>query len=323
MEFGNIEHVTKPVSRLVHGAIMLRVEEQDHWFTVLDALYETGCRAWDSAHNYSGGDSERVLGAWMDARRNRDEIVILTKGCHHTADRRRVTPYDISTDLHTSFARLKTDYIDIYVLHRDDPEVPVGPIVEELNKYHEAGRIGAFGGSNWKPHRIAEANEYAEKHGLKPFTVSSPNFSLAEQFDEPWADCFTISGPQNADDRAWYVDQNMPLFTWSSLAQGFFSGRITRANWESVKDDFPEPVSRCYAHEANFKRMDRVEELAKEKDMTVPQIALAYTIQNPGLDVYALIGTFTGAEFTENLKALEVKLTPEEIEWLDLRRKTR
>ncbi|MEE2753944.1 MAG: aldo/keto reductase, partial [Candidatus Latescibacterota bacterium] len=309
MEFGNIEHVTKPVSRLVHGAIMLRVEEQDHWFTVLDAIYETGCRAWDSAHNYSGGDSERVLGAWMDARRNRDEIVILTKGCHHTADRRRVTPYDISTDLHTSFARLKTDFIDIYVLHRDDPEVPVGPIVEELNKYHEAGRIGAFGGSNWKPHRIAEANEYAEKHGLKPFTVSSPNFSLAEQFDEPWPDCFTISGPQNADDRAWYVGQNMPLFTWSSLAQGFFSGRITRANWESVKDDFPEPVSRCYAHEANFERMDRVEELAREKDMTVPQIALAYTIQNPGLDVYALIGTFTGEEFTENLKALEVKLT--------------
>jgi aryl-alcohol dehydrogenase-like predicted oxidoreductase len=69
--------------------------------------------------------------------------------------------------------------------------------------------------------------------------------------------------------------------------------------------------------------MDRVEELAKEKDMTVPQVALAWVLQNPGLDVYALIGTFTGAEFKENLRALEVKLTPEEVEWLDLRRETR
>ena len=319
MEYGNIEHVNKPVSRLVHGTIMLREDEMEQGFELLDAVYEVGCRAWDIAHIYGGGQCERVFGAWQDARGNRDEIVILTKGCHHTGDRKRVTPFDIDADIHTSFARLKTDYIDVYVLHRDDPDVPVGPIVEKLNEYHEAGRIGAFGGSNWKPPRIAEANEYAEKHGLKPFTVSSPNFSLAEQFDEPWPECFTISGPQNQGDRQWYIDQKMPLFTWSSLAQGFFSGRITRSNWEQVKEDFPEPVDRCYAKEANFERLDRVEELGKEKGMTVPQLALAYTLQNPGLDVYALIGTFTGAEFTENLKALEVKLTPQEIDWLDLR----
>ena len=323
MEYGNIEHVSKPVSRLVHGAIMLRVEEAEHWFTVLDDIYATGCRAWDSAHIYSGGDSERVLGMWMEARGNRDDIVILTKGCHHTGDRRRVTPFDIDADIHTSFARLRTDYIDIYVLHRDDPDVEVGPIVEKLNELHEAGRIGAFGGSNWKPYRITEANEYADKHGLKPFTVSSPNFSLAEQYDEPWPDCFTISGPQNAQDRQWYAGQKMPLFTWSSLAQGFFSGRITRSNWEQVKEDFPEPVERCYARDDNWDRMDRVEELAQEKDTSVPQVALAYTLQNPGLDVYALIGTFTGDEFSENIRALEIKLTPEEIDWLDLRRDTR
>ena len=111
----------------------------------------------------------------------------------------------------------------------------------------------------------------------------------------------------------------MPLFTWSSLAQGFFSGRISRSNWEQTQEDFPEPVERCYAKGANWDRMDRVEELGKEKGLTVPQVALAYTLQNPGLDVYALIGTFTAAEFSENIKSLEIKLTPEEIDWLDLR----
>jgi aryl-alcohol dehydrogenase-like predicted oxidoreductase len=112
----------------------------------------------------------------------------------------------------------------------------------------------------------------------------------------------------------------MPLFAWSSMGQGFFSGRISRQNWEAVKGDFPEPVERAYAHEPNFQRLDRVEELAAAKGMTVPQVALAWVVQHPDLEVFALMGTFTGAEFSENLRALEVKLTPEEMEWLDLRR---
>jgi len=323
MNYGKIEGVEKPLTRLVHGAIMLNGNKKDEGFALLDAIYEAGCRTWDTAHGYGGGHSERILGQWMESRGNRDEVVILTKGAHHSADRKRVTPFDISSDIHDSFARLRTDFLDIYVLHRDDPEVPVGPIVEILNEYHAAGQIGTFGGSNWRPQRLEEANEYADKHGLRPFSVSSPNFSLAEQADAPWADCISISGPQAADDRDWYAKHKMPLFTWSSLAQGFFSGRITRANWEEVKSEFPEPVARCYAHEDNFKRMDRAEELAKEKALTVPQIALAYVVQQPDLDIYALIGTFTGEEYRENLRALEVKLTVEEMDWLDLRCDTR
>jgi aryl-alcohol dehydrogenase-like predicted oxidoreductase len=115
----------------------------------------------------------------------------------------------------------------------------------------------------------------------------------------------------------------VPLFTWSSLAQGFFSGRITQENWDEVKGEFPEPVTRCYAHEDNFQRLGRAEELGREKDMSVPQVALAYVVQQPGLDIYALIGTFTGNEYRENICALEVKLTDDEMEWLDLRRDTR
>ena len=323
MEFGNVTGVDKPISRLVHGTIMLGGEELEKGFELLDAVFAAGCRCWDSAHLYGGGESERVLGQWSEARGNRDEIVILTKGCHHTSDHRRVTPFDLTSELHDSLARLHTDYIDIYVLHRDDPNVAVGPMVETLNEHRAAGRIHAFGGSNWKPNRIEEANEYADKHSLVPFAVSSPNFGLAEQAEEPWKDCVTISGPQNAADRAWYAENKMPLFPWSSMGQGFFSGRISRANWETVKEDFPEPVERSYAHESNFQRLDRVGELAREKGMSVPQVALAWVVQQPGLDVFALVGTFTGAEFSENLKALEVKLTAAEMEWLDLRRDDR
>ena len=320
MEFGKVTGVDKPVSRLVHGTIMLSVKELEKGFELLDAVYAAGCRCWDSAHLYADGDSERVLGRWSETRKNRDEIVILTKGCHHTPDRRRVTPFDLTSELYDSLARLRTDYIDIYLLHRDDPTVAVGPIVETLNEHRAAGRIHAFGGSNWETSRIEEANEYADKHSLVPFAVSSPNFGLAEQAEEPWENCVTISGPGKAADRAWYAKNKMPLFPWSSMGQGFFSGRISRANWEAVKKDFPKPVERSYAHDSNFQRLDRVEELAREKGMSVPQVALAWVVQQPGLDVFALIGTFTGAEFSENLKALEVKLTAAEMEWIDLRR---
>ncbi len=323
MKFGKVTGLEKPVSRLVHGTIMLSSEEVEKGFELLDAVYAAGCRCWDSAHIYGGGDCERVLGQWSEARGNREGIVVLTKGCHHTSDRRRVTPYDLTSELFDSLARLRTDYIDIYVLHRDDPNVSVGPIVETLNEHHAAGRIRAFGGSNWETRRIAEANEYADKHSMVPFAVSSPNFSLAEQFDEPWPDCVTISGSQKAADRAWYAKERMPLFCWSSMGQGFFSGRISRANWESAKENFPEPVERAYAHELNFQRLDRVDELAREKGMTVPQVALAWVVQQPELDIFALIGTLTGVEFSENLKALEIELTKEELEWLDLRRASR
>ena len=81
---------------------------------------------------YAGGDSERVIGRWIDGRQNRDKVVIIDKGAHHNVDHKRVIPFDITADLHDSLARLKTDCIDIYLLHRDNFDVPVRSIVECL-----------------------------------------------------------------------------------------------------------------------------------------------------------------------------------------------
>lgn len=97
-----------------------------------------------------------------------------------------MTDFDILYDCHNSLAKLKTSHIQLYLLHRDDPQVPVGPIMETLNRLHAEGKIGVFGASNWTMERMMEANEYAYKHGLVPFTVSSPNFGLANQLDDPW-----------------------------------------------------------------------------------------------------------------------------------------
>lgn len=316
MEYGTVTGIEKPISRLVQGTVMLRTDKLDESFELLDAVYDMGCTTFDTAHGYGGGECERTLGRWIKARDLRDDVVILSKGAHHNQDRQRVTPYDITSDLHDSLARLQTDHIDLYLLHRDDPRVPVGSIVEILNEHQKAGKIDVFGGSNWTTQRIQEANQYAEQHGLNGFVASSPNLTLAVQREAPWPNCISISGPEAAAERAWYQEQNMPLFTWSSLAGGFMTGRYRRDNLDSLDQPQDSLVIRSYATEENFRRLDRAEQLGQEKGLTLPQVALAYVLSQP-LNVFALVGCRSGDEFKENLTASQVKLTPQELHWLE------
>ena len=140
---------------------------------------------------------------------------------------KRVNEKEMRKDLKKSLEELKTDYIDIYMLHRDDPDTDVAVAVETFNAMHEEGNIGAFGASNWTHTRIEEANEYAYKHNLIPFSVSSPNFCLARQIEDPWGGgCVNISGPENQEARAWYEKNQMPVIAYASLGRGFFSGRM-------------------------------------------------------------------------------------------------
>jgi aryl-alcohol dehydrogenase-like predicted oxidoreductase len=319
MKYGLVPGVGKPISRLVQGTVMITSAELDRSFALLDDVHASGCNTFDTAHFYGGGDCETTLGKWVHERGLRDHVVIIGKAAHPnpTVPRRRVTPFDITADLHDSLARMQFDYIDLYFLHRDDPTAPVGTLVEVLNEHQQAGRIHAFGGSNWSHERIEEANEYAAAHGLTPFVASSPNFSLAEQINEPWPDCLSISGPAGAAARAWYRARNMPLFTWSSLAGGFFSGRFSRDNLDSFTNDIDKVCVHAYGYEGNFSRLDRAMALAEEKGLTLPQIALAY-VMSQDLNIFAIVGCQSGAEFADNAAASELQLSAEELTWLEL-----
>lgn len=317
MDYGQIPGVSKPVARLIQGTIMISLAARERSFRLLDEVFAAGGTTFDTAHVYGRGDTERTLGQWVNERGVREQVVIVTKGAHPSEDRQRVTPFDISSDLFDSLARLKTDYIDLYLLHRDDPGVPVGPIVEVLNEHHTAGRIHAFGGSNWTHERIAEANQYAEQQHLVPFTFSSPNFSMAEQHQAPWRGCISISGAQGEAAREWYARRDMPLLTWSSLAGGFFSGRFRRDNLDTFTDSLDKVCVNAYCYEDNFQRLDRAEQMAREKGITLPQLALAYVLNQPQ-NIFALVGCQTGDEFRANTAALDIKLTRDEMAWLNL-----
>lgn len=318
MDYGTVQGVSKPVSRLVLGTMIITTKEYERSARLLDDAVALGCTVLDTANVYAGGDSERAIGRWTEERGNRERIVILTKGSHPNQDRNRVTPHDLATDLADSLARLRTSYVDIWLFHRDDRSLPVGPLVEALNEHHGAGRIRAFGASNWTHERIAEANEYAAKHGLIPFAASSPNYSLAAQVEDPWGKgSVTLSGPENAAARAWYEKTRMPVFAWSSLARGFFSGRVSREAFAADPGILDGAARKAYAHETNFERLDRARELAKEKGLTVPQIALAYVLGSR-MDGFPIVGAASRDEFAANVEASTVKLREAEMKWLDL-----
>ncbi len=320
MEYTKFDGLDKKVSKFFMGTLFMFMSEKEKHFATWDAAYELGINAFDTARAY---DSEDTFGLWMKERGNREDIVLLSKGGHPDGDKQRITPEDIDADLKESLKQLQTDYLDIYLLHRDNPALPVGPIVEKLNEHHAAGRMKIFGGSNWTHQRLEEANEYAYAHNLVPMSVSSPNFSLAEQVQNPFAPgCVTIAGHKNEDAQKWYIANQMPVLAYSSLARGFFSGRITREMFEKHPEDIDQFCRIGYCCEENFVRLDRCKEIADEKGCTIPQVAMAYVLDSP-LNAYPVIGAANRAELESSLGALKVKLTPQEVLYLELKADTR
>lgn len=307
MDYIKIDGVESSVSQLIIGSDYFSPEDMDQVSYVLNAYTERGGNTIDTALVYGGGKSEKAVGLWLQQQKSREKVNLFTKGAHHDSTGPRVRPECIEQDLQISLERLQTDRIELYGLHRDDPEVEVGPIMEALNKQMEEGLIHAFGASNWTSKRIQEANDYASTHGLRGFSFSSPNLSLAKPNEPFWADCVSA----DTADCQWHQQSQLPLLSWSSQARGFFSGRFTPENRDNAD------IVRVFYSEDNWERLRRAEELAKQKNATAIQIALAYVLNQP-FPTCALIGPRNEAEMDSCFAATSIALSAEERQWLDL-----
>ncbi|MBP6507158.1 MAG: aldo/keto reductase [Opitutaceae bacterium] len=301
---GRIAHLDKPVSRLIYGCD--NQITMAHGAAVWDDYYERGGLTFDTAYVYGGGLQERIFGQWVKNRGLREEVSVIVKGAHTP----NCNPEDLVREFHESLGRLQFDYADIYMLHRDNLEVPIGEFVEVLNAQVRAGRIRTFGGSNWTIERIAAANRYARRKGLQGFSVLSNNFSLARMVDPVWDGCISAS---DAESRRWLKKNQLPLFAWSSQARGFFTDRAGR----DKRDD--EQLVRCWYSDDNFERRERAIALAKKKGTTPIAIAAAYVLAQP-FPTFALIGPRLVSEMVSSLPCLSVELSPRELAWLNLER---
>ncbi len=302
MKYGRIEGVAKPVSRLVMGVTLPGFQLQLAQASVMfDEYYRAGGNCFDTAYIY--GNSDYILGKWIANRGIREDVVTLTKGAHTP----NCNPESIDAQLVETLERMQTDYTDLYVLHRDNEEIPVAEFIDCLNRHKDAGRVRAFGGSNWSVARVQAANEYAKSKGLQGFSVVSNNFSLARMVNPPWAGCVAAS---DAESRAWFEKTQMPLLAWSSIARGFF----VRGNPADTSD---ESMVSCWYAEDNFERQARAKELAARKGVEATQIALAWVLHQP-FPVFPLIGPERLHELMVSIDALDIELTPDEVKWLNL-----
>ena len=307
------------LSRLVLGTMILDGDapaSRDAADALLDAAFENGICAVDTGHVYGGGASERAVGAWLERRGLADEVFVLSKGCHPDAEGPRVSPEALARDLGESLDRLRLPAVDLYMLHRDDPAVPVGEMVDAFAEHLAAGRLGAYGFSNWTRARIEEACDYAEANGRPLPAASSPNFSLADQVRDPWGGgCATLTGEAAAGDRDWHRGTGMAIFAWSSLARGLFSGRVTRRALAADPGLVDEACRTAYVHDVNLARLERVIEFAEAGGASVPQIALAWVLAQD-LPLHAIVGAATEAEIEDLVAAAALTLTGEEQRWL-------
>lgn len=271
---------------------------------LLDAFFEAGGNLFDTGYVYGAGYTETLLGQWLKNRGVREQSVIIAKGAHSPL----CYPDVIGKQLAQSLDRLRTDHVDIYFMHRDNPDVPVGEFVDAMDREVKAGRIrGPFGGSNWTMERMDEAIAYADRTGKQKPGALSNNFSLAEMLEPIWAGCVTSSTDAW---KAWLTSRQMPNFAWSSQGRGFFTDRAGRDRRDS------EELVRVWYSERNFGRRDRAIELAARLGKSPIHIALAYVLNQPFPSV-PLIGPRTLGELDDSLRALDITLSPADLEWLD------
>ncbi len=306
-------------SRLVLGTMILDGDtpaSQDAADALLDAAFENGICAVDTGHVYGGGASERAVGSWLRRRGLAKEIFVLSKGCHPDAQGARVTPDALARDLGESLDRLRLPAVDLYMLHRDDPAAPVGEMVDAFAEQLAAGRLRAYGFSNWTRQRIEEACDYARANERTLPAASSPNFSLADQVHDPWGGgCVTLTGAEAAEDRDWYRRADMAVFAWSALARGLFSGRVTRRALAADPEIVDDACRIAYIHEVNLARLGRVAEFAEAGGAAVAQIALAWVLAQD-LPLYAIVGAASEQEVEELVAATALALTDDEQTWL-------
>lgn len=278
----------------------------------LERLYvayrEAGGNCFDTAHCYSFwvdqlGTPERLLGQFVRRHDDRKNVIVCTKGCHITGGpkyprpERYMTPEWLGRDLRESLERLRMEYVDLYYLHRDDPQVPVDEIVDALDEHASAGRVRHVACSNWRPPRIEQANAYAKGKVLKPFVASQIMWNLAELAKPMPADLCVMDDEQ----RRWYERSKLPVFSFSPTANGYFAKGGTQSN--------------SYDTPASVARLERTRQLATKLNATPNAVALAY-LMGHDFPAVPILGTTNLDHLRDGLSAAEIRLTPEQVRWL-------
>jgi len=287
-------------------------------FRMLDEFLAGGGNFIDTASIYSDwipgetSRSEKLIGAWMQARRIRSQVVLATKGAHPRLDSMhvgRLSPGEVASDLEASLRHLQTEVIDLYWLHRDDPSRPVAEILETLHDLSLSGKLRYYGCSNWKLERIMDAQAYARERGIPGFAAVQNLWNLAELNPGGFADQ-TIAF---MDDALWqyHLQAQLAAVPYSSQANGVFQ-KLEKVAPEAL----PANLQSWYLNPVTLERFRKLQALRLESGLTTTQVVLGYLASQP-FPTFPIVGPRSSEQLADCLQAGDVLLTPEQLHDLE------
>lgn len=287
-------------------------EKEGH--EILDAFIEAGGTFIDTARVYSDwvpgerGRCERILGDWLAARDVRSRIILATKGGHPdlaTMDVSRLTPETVRSDMDASLRALRVDTVDIYYLHRDNPDVPVSELVDVLDEQVGNGKTRYHACSNWTPARIRAAREYALSRKSTGFVANQMLWSIGSPGMRPPGD--TTMQAFSPAMRELHLETGMAAVPYSSQATGFFT---------KLEQGLIDPTGGQRAHDydtpANRALFDTIRGIADDNGMTVSQVVLAYLLSQP-FPTFPIIGCRNLHQLRDSLTAADVTLSVDQV----------
>lgn len=315
--------MTKMKKRIIAGGVHLSefalgagrrgpVELDEACFAVMDRYMEYGGNTFDSARVYAGGMADESMGRWIKSRRiDRSSLCLVMKGCHpdlKTMYIPRLSPAEIAGDLEASLKAAGTDYADLYLLHRDNPHLPVDDIMITLDRLVREGKTRAVGVSNWTIGRIIEANNFAEANGLNKLSLCQIHFSLAVTTAAQTKDVTHV--PMSDVEFGWYKESGFPIMGFGPQGRGYFHRKLNgiAMNPGDVRyyDMIPE----------NSRRAERLGKLSGAIGHSPASILMAYSRDN-ALASVPLAGASTIAQLDDAYDALNYTLTPGQIRYLE------
>ena len=312
MEYTRFGDTGLLVSRLAFGAMTFGEGNLPAVYKVdlagAKALVEralaAGINFFDTADAYAGGQSEQLLGQLL--REQRQNVVISTKVGMRTGEgllQTGLSRQHILRSCEDSLRRLGTDYIDLYIVHRFDPITPLEETLSALHELVRVGKVRYLGFSNWSAWQAAKAVGIQEKNGWARFVGAQMYYSM-------------VGRDLEHEVLPFVQDAGIGTMIWGPLAGGFLSGKYTRENLSDKDNRLSGFDFLPFDKEAGFRLLEVVRAVASAHRASVAQIALAWLLKKSGVSAVVL-GASKPSQLDDNLSALDVKLSPEEMTQLD------
>lgn len=309
MKYARLGNTGLIVSKLSFGAMTFGSDpamptiykvDQENARLMIEKSLEAGTNFFDTANAYASGQSEVMLGEILG--KQRQDVVIATKVGFRTGE--PITDAGLSRkhildSCDRSLQRLNTDYIDLYIVHKEDPYTPLEETLATLNDLVQMGKVRYIGFSNWSAWKAAIAVQMQKSNNWAQFCSGQMNYSLVGRDVE--YDVIPLMQ---------YAGISMTV--WSPLASGFLSGKYTRDNLKDSENRLSGFDLLPFDKEWGFKVVEKLQEIAQQRNISVAQIALAWLLTKPVV-ASIIIGASKLPQLEDNLKAVDVELTDAEV----------